>query len=164
MKLAYISQRGHGQTGTCLTEAAAILENLGLPLMGAVVLPELCPDPTCDMVLRVLPEGPQMRINQNLGPESKGCRLDAGALEEVVVAVTHHGTGARAMILNKFGKLESMGRGFVPVIAEALGAGIPVVLGVNAVNLPDLLSFAGDLAQELPPDPQMIADWVLASA
>lgn len=163
MKLAYVSQRAHGQTGACLTEAAALLEGR-VPLMGAVVLPELCPDPTCDMVLRVLPDGPQMRINQNLGPQSKGCRLDAGALEEVVVSVTQHGLGARAMILNKFGKIEAIGRGFVPVIAEALGAGLPVVVGVNAVNLPELLTFAGELAEEIPADPQAIADWVIANA
>ena len=163
MKLAYISQRGHGQTGTCLTEAADLLQARGVVLMGAVVLPELCPDPTCDMVLRVLPDGPQLRINQNLGLESKGCRLDAGALEGVVVEVTQRSAGAKAMILNKFGKMEAMGRGFVPVIVDALAEGIPVVLGVNGVNLPDLVAFAGDLAQELPPDPQAIADWILAS-
>jgi len=39
-----------------------------------------------------------------------------------------------------------------------------VIIGVNAVNLADLLSFAGDLAQELPPDPQLIADWALGCA
>ena len=164
MKLAYISQRGHGQTGTCLTEAAEILIEAGLALQGTVTVPDPCIDPTCDMLVRVLPDGPTLRINQNLGSGSKGCRLDTGALEGVVMEVSRHGIGARVMILNKFGKLEAMGRGFVPLIAEALGAGIPVIVGVNAVNLPDLLSFAGDLAQELPADPQMIADWALGAA
>lgn len=164
MKLAYVSTRGHGQTGTCLTEAAEILTSSGVTLQGTVTVPDPCLDPTCDMLVRVLPDGPTMRINQNLGSQSKGCRLDTGALEEVVMAVSTHGLGARLMIVNKFGKLEAMGRGFVPLIAEALGAGTPVIVGVNAINLPDLLSFAGDLAQELPPDPQLIADWALANA
>jgi hypothetical protein len=164
MKLAYISQRGHGQTGTCLTEAAEILSASGLALQGTVTVPDPCIDPTCDMLVRVLPDGPVMRINQNLGAGSKGCRLDTSALEDVVMQVSQHGIGARLMILNKFGKLESMGRGFVPLIAEALGAGVPVIVGVNAANLADLLSFAGDLAQELPADPQMIADWALGQA
>jgi hypothetical protein len=164
MKLAYISQRGHGQTGTCLTEAAEILAASGVALQGTVTVPDPCIDPTCDMLVRVLPDGPVMRINQNLGTGSKGCRLDTGALEGVVMEVARHGIGARVMILNKFGKLEAMGRGFVPLIAESLGAGVPVIIGVNAANLPDLLSFAGDLALELPADPQMIADWALANA
>lgn len=164
MKLAYVSARGHGSTGTCLTEAAEILTAQGVVLQGTVTVPDPCIDPTCDMLIRVLPDGPVMRINQNLGTGSKGCRLDTSALEEVVMEVARHGQGARVMILNKFGKLESMGRGFVPQIAAALEAGLPVVLGVNALNLPDLLAFAGELAQELPPDPQVIADWCLASA
>jgi hypothetical protein len=164
VKLAYVSQRGHGQTGTCLTEAAEILTALGIGLQGTVTVPDPCIDPTCDMLIRVLPDGPVMRINQNLGAGSKGCRLDTGALEGVVMEVARHGLGARVMIVNKFGKLEAMGRGFVPLIAEALGAGTPVIIGVNAVNLADLLSFAGDLAQELPPDPQLIADWALGCA
>lgn len=164
MKLAYVSQRGHGNTGTCLTEAAAILGAAGLALQGTVTLPDPCLDPTCDMLLRILPDGPVMRINQNLGTGSKGCRLDTSALEEVVMAVSQHGLGGRLLIVNKFGKLEAMGRGFVPLIAEALGAGVPVITGVNAINLPDLLSFAGDMAQELPADPQLIADWALANA
>jgi hypothetical protein len=164
MKLAYVSTRGHGQTGTCLTEAAELLRLSGMSLQGTVTIPDPCIDPTCDMLLRILPDGPVMRINQNLGAGSKGCRLDTGALEEVVMQVALHGIGAKALIINKFGKLEAMGRGFVPLIAEALAAGTPVILGVNAINLPDLLAFAGDLAQELPPDPQIIADWALGQA
>ncbi len=164
MKLAYVSQRGHGQTGTCLAEAAEILAASGVALQGTVTVPDPCIDPTCDMLLRILPDGPVMRINQNLGPQSKGCRLDTSALEEVVMAVSARGTGAKLLIVNKFGKLEAMGRGFVPLIAEALSNGIPVITGVNAINLPELLSFAGDLAQELPADPQAIAAWALGNA
>ena len=90
------------------------------------------------MQLQVLPNGPVIRINQNLGREARGCRLDGGALEQAVVEVSRRTQSAQALIVNKFGKLEAAGRGYVPLIVEALDNGIPVLIGVNALNLADL--------------------------
>lgn len=162
MNIRYVSLHGRGQTDACLTAAVRLLQAAGLRLSGTFSLET--DDPSCDMQLQVLPDGPVIRINQNLGSQARGCRLDGGALEHAVVEVSSRTEGAQALIVNKFGKLEAMGRGYVPLIAEALERGIPVLIGVNALNLPDLLTFAGDMAQALPGDPQAIADWALASA
>jgi hypothetical protein len=120
-------------------------------------------DPSCDMLLQVLPAGPVIRINQNLGLEAKGCRLDSGALEQAVTEVSARIAGAQILVVNKFGKLEATGRGYVPLIADALARGLPVLMGVSALNLDDLLAFTGGMARELPKDPRLIADWALAS-
>lgn len=160
MSLRYVSLSGRGQTDACLTAAVRLLQAAGLRLAGTMALETA--DPACDMQLQVLPDGPLIRINQNLGAQARGCRLDGGALETAVVEVAARLSGAQALIVNKFGKLEAQGRGYVPLIAQALEAGIPVLIGVNALNLPELLTFAGDLAQELPGEPHAIAAWILA--
>ena len=162
MEIRYISLKGRGQTDACLTAAVRLMQGVGLRLSGTFALET--DDPTCDMQLQILPDGPVIRINQNLGKAAKGCRLDNGALEQAVMEVSSRTTGAQLLIVNKFGKLESAGRGYVPLIATALDRGIPVLIGVNALNLPEMLTFAGDMAQELPGDPQTIADWALAHA
>ncbi|MBI1171160.1 DUF2478 domain-containing protein [bacterium] len=134
----------------------------GLRLAGTFALETT--DPSCDMQLQVLPDGPVIRINQNLGRAAKGCRLDGGALERAVMEVSTRLLRAQVLIVNKFGKLEASGRGYVPLIVQALDRGLPVLIGVNALNLPDLMGFAGEMAQDLPPDPAAIAAWALASA
>jgi Protein of unknown function (DUF2478) len=52
------------------------------------------------------------------------------------------------------------GRGFRPVIAEALSNKIPVIVGINALNLPVFLDFSGGLGTGLPSDSTSLADWV----
>jgi len=66
------------------------------------------------------------------------------------------------VVVNKFGKQEGAGRGFVPVIAAALERGLPVLVGVNRLNLPAFEAFAGGLAEGLPADPALIASWAQA--
>lgn len=62
----------------------------------------------CDMGPRLLPGGRTIRISQSLGAGSRGCRLDAGALEFAAVKVGRTlSCGADHMIVNRFGKLEA---------------------------------------------------------
>ena len=115
------------------------------------------------MLLQVLPDGPVIRINQNLGHGARGCRLDGGALEQALTEVTSRTSGAQLLVVNKFGKLEASGRGYVPLIVQALDRGLPVLIGVSVLNLPDLQAFAGDLMRELPDTPEAILAWALVS-
>lgn len=160
MNIRYVSLKGRGQTDACVTAAVRVMQERGLRLAGTFALET--EDPSCDMLLQVLPDGPVIRINQNLGRQAKGCRLNGGALEQAVMEVSVRANGAQVLVVNKFGKLEAAGRGYVPLIADALERGLPVLIGVSALNLADLLAFAGDLACELPEDPVAIADWALA--
>jgi glycosyltransferase involved in cell wall biosynthesis len=67
--------------------------------------------------------------------------------------------GADVLVVNKFGKQEAMGRGFRPLIAEALGLGVPVLTGVSEANLEALLRFAGGMAEPVGPDPEAVVQW-----
>ncbi|MCU9849912.1 DUF2478 domain-containing protein [Defluviimonas sp. WL0024] len=165
MRLAYITAAEKGLTDRVLAEAADLLAERGLRLAGVVQTNVQRPQRFhCDMDLRILPDGPVIGITQNLGANARGCRLDPGALEGAVADVSARlGAGADLLILNKFGKHEGEGRGFRPVIAEALAMDLPVILGVNALNLDAFHAFTEGLAEELPADPRTIADWCALS-
>ncbi len=162
MRLGYVHLPGRGETDRFLAEVVARLEATGVRLVGTVQTnAENCDRGKCDMDLRVLPDGPMVRISQDLGRASRGCRLDAGALEMAVVAVTARLDGAEMLVINKFGKQEAEGRGLAPVIADALGRGLPVLLGVNRMNADAFAGFADGLAEALPADQQAVLRWCL---
>lgn len=151
-----------GGTDLLLAGLAERLAVSGLRLCGVVQINSDCgPDRPCDMDVRVLPGGPDLRISQSLGPGARGCRLDPEALE---TAVGHAGVrlaeGADLLIVNKFGKHESEGRGFRPLIAEAAAQGVPVLVGLNRTNRAAFLEFAGDMATEVAPDEAALLAWV----
>jgi nucleoside-triphosphatase THEP1 len=160
-RLAAVGLPGKGETDRFLTDVVARLEAMDLRLAGTVQTNLVRADrPRCDMDLRVLPDGPILRISEDRGAEARGCRLDSGALEQTVVEVGARLSGADLLVLNKFGKREAEGRGFVPVIAQALDLGVPVLVGVNVLNLPALRAFAQGLMLELPADIDAVLDWV----
>lgn len=163
MNLAYVTLQGRGRTDALIAEVAALLEADGLRLAGCVQSNTERPGRRkCDMDLRVLPDGPVVRISEDRGDLARGCMLDSGALEQTVLAVEQRLDGAEVLIVNKFGKREAEGRGLVPVIAAALEMGLPVLVGVNGLNLAAFLAFAGEDVTALPPDPPQIARWCKA--
>jgi hypothetical protein len=52
------------------------------------------------------------------------------------------------VILNKFGKTEAEGGGFRPLIADAIEAGLPMLIGVPWRNIESWRLFAGPLSRE----------------
>jgi nucleoside-triphosphatase THEP1 len=162
MKLAYTMAPGRGDTDLVLERLATDLAARGLRCCGTVQInSERCDAGPCDMDVRVLPDGAILRISQDLGPQSRGCRLDPAALETAVGLVAASlSSGADLLIVNKFGKHEAEGRGFRYVIAEAIAMDIPVLVGLNAINRPAFESFADGLAVQLPSDPTALMAWV----
>ena len=160
MKLAYVTLQGRGRTDALIAEVAALLAADGVRLAGTVQSNHERPDRRkCDMDLAVLPDGPIVRISEDRGDLARGCTLDSGALEQTVVAVQNRLPGAEVLIVNKFGKREAEGKGLVPVIADALELGIPVLIGVNGLNLAAFLTFAGGHVSALPADAHLVAGW-----
>lgn len=95
-----------------------------------------------------------------LGAASTGCRLDQSALEEAVGLVASRlDEGMDLLIVNKFGKHEAEGRGFRTVIAESIALEIPVLIGLNALNLEAFLDFAGLAAERFDPAAFYIFRW-----
>jgi hypothetical protein len=68
------------------------------------------------------------------------------------------------VIVNKFGKHEAEGRGFRGLIAEALGLGVPVLVGVNHLNAPRFQTFCEGLAEPVAPDATVLDAWVKSLA
>lgn len=164
MKIAYVTLQGRGRTDALIAAVAETLMARGLRLAGTVQSNHDRPDRRkCDMDLRVLPDGPTLRISEDRGELARGCILDSGALEQTVFEVERRLDGADILIVNKFGKRESEGKGLVPVIAEALHRDIPVLVGVNGLNLAAFLAFAGEEIEGLSPCLDSVTAWCLAA-
>lgn len=162
MRIAYTMAPGRGDIDLILDALAASLIARGLRLCGTVQInTERADAGRCDMAVRVLPDGPILRISQDLGASARGCRLDPAALETAAgLAAARLAQGADLLIVNKFGKHEAEGRGFRDVIAQAVGIGLPVLVGVNAANRAAFEAFTGGAAEMLPCDPAALQDWV----
>ena len=168
MKIARVSSETRGETDRLLAGVADQLQAGGSALAG--IVKELghtsAYDNGCDMKVRVLPEGPVIKITQNLGAGSDACRLDPGAIVTAVATVENCSLDkADLFILNKFGPEEAAGRGFVSVIGKALEQGIPVLVGVGTgvASREAFDTFAAGLAETLPADPDIICEWCLAA-
>lgn len=159
-----IYERGNGEAvDALLAGTAARLRAEGWRLAGATQRPaERADRCLCDMILTDLATGADTTISEDRGPMAKGCRLDARALETVVGSTMAEieRKGADLLIVNKFGRRESEGGGFRPVIALALSEGMAVIVGVSSEYLPAWREFTGGAAVELAHDMAGIADWL----
>jgi nucleoside-triphosphatase THEP1 len=161
MKIGYIVNRGVTGTDPMITSAAERLVAMGHNIAGLVQSnTERGDGCRCDMDVRVLPSGEVFRISQDRGPGARGCRLDPSMLEAGVALVEKAlKDDPEILIVNKFGKHEAEGRGFRGTIAEALARGIPVLLGINPLNLEAFLRFAGEMAEEVGPQDSAVGAW-----
>jgi nucleoside-triphosphatase THEP1 len=161
MNIAYTMAPGRGDTDLLLSRLAATLASQGVRSCGTVQINTDRASGPCAMDVRVLPDGPVLRISQDLGSASKGCRLDPAALETAVGLVEARlGPDVDLLIINKFGKHEAEGRGFRTTIARALDLQIPVLVGVNSLNVSAFMEFAGSEAVRLAPSDDPIYDWL----
>lgn len=135
-----------------MARLAARLGEAGLNLAGFVQKNEPRADRRrCDMVLEELASGASIGISQDRGPLARGCHLDLGELlRGMELARAGLASGPDLMILNKFGKSEGEGGGFRPLMAEAVMAGVPLLVAVPWRNIDGWRLFAGDLACEIP--------------
>lgn len=161
--LGYVISSGRGEGDRLMVAVAEALAARGIAVAGAVqVNVERGAGCRCDMDLRVLGGREVLRISEDRGPHSSGCRLDPRGLAEAVQRVeTALDRGAALLIVNKFGKAESEGGGFRAVIGKAMLAGVPVLTAVSAKQVPGFLAFAEGLGTELPADPEAVLAWCL---
>lgn len=166
MPIAFVSVPGRGETDRILAETAALLARHRVRAAG--IVKELAYDSAfengCDMKVRVLPDGPVIRITQNLGNGSGACRLDPAAIADAVARVENCDLAdAQVFILNKFGPEEAAGRGFRAIIGKALEHGIPVLVGVGTSGRKDFDAFVEGLAEPLPANTEAISTWCLSA-
>lgn len=164
MGFAYVMSAGRGATDRLLEAFATRIIAQGLRPAGVVQVNTPRPKSNrCDMDVKVLPDGPVLRISQDLGADAKGCALNPDTLEQAVMMVSQSLSAATdVLIVNKFGKHEADGKGFRETIGEAVALGIPVLAGLNSMNQPAFEEFAGGAATELPADPAAMEAWLQA--
>ncbi|WP_224825949.1 DUF2478 domain-containing protein [Cognatishimia sp. MH4019] len=151
---------GKGDVNFLLFKLAKRFAAQGIQCRGTVQINTDRTEGPCDMDVQVLPDGPVLRISQNLGRDAKGCRLDPSVLETAVGHVAASlDDAADVLIINKFGKHEADGRGFRDVIARAIEREIPILIGINAMNRDAFMEFVGGLAMQVPPDLDALSDW-----
>ena len=146
---------------TLIAQCAAGLAASGYRLGGVV---QSNPHPhgrrRCDMYVKDLLGGAETKISFDRGNKARGCRLDPDAFARIGAWVERAVLErVDLLIINKFGREEAHGRGLRPVIAEALIAEIPLVIGVSTRNFCDFLTFVGDSTTRLKPDIEAITGW-----
>ncbi|HRJ70477.1 MAG TPA: DUF2478 domain-containing protein [Beijerinckiaceae bacterium] len=146
-----------------MTEIAHTLSAAGTRLAG-VVQHNTCPPgrSRCDMLLEDLRTGAIIRISEDRGEQSRGCRINPQGLAEASasVAAALAGDLPELLIINKFGKMEAEGDGLRDLIAQAIGQDVPVLIGVPQRNLDAWRAFAGSFADELPPMQHAVRAWL----
>ena len=101
------------------------------------------------MRLEDLTTGRTLSITVDRGVYSCGCRLDRSALTTAETWIVEALRGdVDALIVNKFGKEKSAGKGLSSVIAEAYSRGVPVLLGLAELNREAAFRVAGEAAAE----------------
>lgn len=151
-----------GDIDGCLAEVARRLDARDLRVCGALqsrgAFSGECH--CADMDLTTLGSDRTFRISQPLGNGSRGCRLHPGALADCAGFLEAElGAGADLLILNRFGRGESDGRGFRDLICAALLRDIPVLTALRPTYARAWVDFGGDLACTLPMDPGAVCDW-----
>ncbi|MGH1368906.1 MAG: DUF2478 domain-containing protein [Maritimibacter sp.] len=160
MQLAYVLPEEGKPVNEALAAMAAALLDHGLNVIGTTQIDTPRPKShKCDMDVRVLPGGEVIRISQDLGANSRGCQLDPSALEAAVALTEARLEGADVLIINKFGKHEAEGRGFREVIGAAVMRDIPVIVGMNALNVAAFMAFCDHEAVQIAPDIAALMDW-----
>lgn len=144
-----------------IAQCAASLVGLGYQLGGVVQSnPHRRGRRRCDMYVKDLLGGDEIKISLDRGNEARGCRLDPDAFARIDAwierAVLER---VDLLIINKFGREEAHGRGLRSAIAKALIAEIPLVIGVSTRNLCHFLTFVGDSATHLRADVEAITAW-----
>ena len=115
----------------------------------------------CDMFLENLTTGESVCISADRGNGARGCRLDHAALAQATLWAEQALTlKPQILVLNKFGKEEASGRGFFPVMAEALALDIPVLSGVSALNFAAAQAITGGGAMQIEPTEDAIEFWL----
>lgn len=137
---------------------AADLNSGGYRALGLIQFGRRCLD--AGLCATMVHTGERLRLFHDLGTGSTACRLDVDQLldagERIARAIDQ---GADVLIINRFGKQESAGKGLCYLIERALGADIPVVIAVSGRYFPDWIKFADGMSVRLPCDRRALDAW-----
>ena len=105
--------------------------------------------------------GDRYEIWEPRGRWAKGCRLDEDGLAAAEAAVLRSiDAGIDLLLLNRFGRAESKGRGLVNCFSKALEQGVPILTAVREPFDVAWAEFHGGLAASLSPETDAALEWV----
>ncbi|MDF3414600.1 DUF2478 domain-containing protein [Sulfitobacter sp. M57] len=152
----------HGDIDTFLEGIAKTLTKRGLNVRGAVQTRGVAGGEChcADMDLTTFGSLRTFRISQPLGNGSHGCRLHPGALAECSEFIERELVlGADLLILNRFGRGESEGRGFRDLISKAIALDVPVLTAVRPTYAQSWSEFGEGIACNLPMNQAAVLHW-----
>lgn len=145
-----------------LVTACASLAATGLRLGGLLQLSTGERGGNCAANVQVvdLRTGQRFDIWQDRGPCARGCRLDEAGLAESEIAIRQAiADRVDLLVINRFGRAESLGRGLRGCFDAAILAGIPVLTAVRAPYDLAWASFHGGLGTDLDCELASVACW-----
>jgi len=144
-----------------LADFAAGLAAEKVRLGGFIQISEDRGDCGCpDTYVLDLETGVRTKILQDLGAGSQGCRVDSSALAEIGQFVREALNRAPELVVfNRFGRLESEGKGLRDEIGMSVALDIPTLVAVSSRYLADWRAFVAELGDELACEPGDLASW-----
>jgi uncharacterized protein DUF2478 len=111
-----------------------------------------------------LRSGEAFDIWEKRGACARGCRLNEGGLIDVEPSImTALAAGLDLLVINRFGRAESLGRGLVGCFMAAIEAGVPVLTAVRAPYEDAWRDFHGGLGRDLQPDLSAVITWSIGA-
>ena len=148
-----------------LSRSCAQLRSIGVHFGG--VLQRSTGEPgQCASTVHVvdLRSGRTFNIWEDRGASAVGCRLDErGLVDAEPTRMATLAEGVDLLVINRFGRAESLGRGLVGCFSAAIEAGVAVLTAVRPPYDQAWYAFHGGCAHDLAPEMQDIIDWALAS-
>ena len=107
-----------------------------------------------------LSSGEAFDIWENRGVCARGCRLDErGLVESESSILTSIAERVDLVVINRFARAESLGRGLIGCFIAAIEAGIPVLTAVRPPYIEAWETFQDGLGQVLPAAADAIVGW-----
>jgi nucleoside-triphosphatase THEP1 len=141
---------------------AAACRARGLAVSGLVQHNEGdCALPGFSMALEDMASGRRIPLVAEGPVPAQACRLDVAGLAEAAacLSVERH-QSSDLVIVNKFGRQESLGRGLREEMAALVMAGMPLLTSVRASLLPDFKAFIGEDFVVIDPTAEAVAQWL----
>jgi hypothetical protein len=109
-----------------------------------------------------LRSGEAFDIWEARGTYARGCGLDErGLLDAEPAIMAAIADRVDLLVINRFGRAESLGRGLIGCFTAALEAAVPILTAVRAPYHADWRAFHGGLGQDLPADEARVVGWAI---
>lgn len=161
--LGAIAYRDGQGVDPLITGVVQVLRAKGVAVCGVLQHETANPGNCCaSMYLENISNGLHLRLSQELGSGSQGCRLNPHILAEssgqLLLEMDEH---PDLLVLNRFGKGEAEGHGFRAVLEKAYQLQIPVLIGVKETYRSAWDDFSGEFSRALKVDSRSVLTWCM---